>query len=139
MPTAFTQAPSNDFSSVYKPANAVEQMMVDQIGMMWQRLQFAASAEQRYFATRDILEVLAKKPQEYKAITRLVSDCERAWRHAIVHLERMQRQRLHPRPAKPAASPNPKPAPQPATQNSDLCVSGARNIPEAKPIATRAG
>ena len=138
MPTAFTQAPSNDFSSVYKPANAVEQMMVDQIGMMWQRLQFAASAEQRYFATRDILEVLAKKPQEYKAITRLVSDSERAWRHAIVHLERMQRQRLHPRPAKPAVSPNPKPAPQPATQNSDLCVS-AKNIPEAKPIATRAG
>src|SRR6266498_1775649 len=87
MSTAFTQAPSNDFSSVYKPANAVEQMMVDQIGMMWQRLQFAASAEQRYFATRDILEILEKKPQEYKAITRLVSDCERAWRHAIVHLE----------------------------------------------------
>src|SRR6266498_2642886 len=116
MSTVFTQAPSNDFSSVYKPANAVEQMMVDQIGMMWQRLQFAASAEQRYFATRDILEILEKKPQEYKAITRLVSDCERAWRHAIVHLERMQRQRLHPRPAK--AAPVPKPAPQPAAQNS---------------------
>src|SRR6266498_1481673 len=125
---------ANDFNSVYNPANAVEQMMVDQIGMTWQRLQFATSAEKRYFATRDIREVLAKKPQEYRAITKYVADCERAWRHAMVHLERMQRQRLHPRPAKPAVSPNPKPAPQPATQNSDLCVS-ARNIPEAKPIA----
>ncbi len=127
---------ANDFNSVYNPANAVEQMMVDQIGMTWQRLQFATSAEKRYFATRDILEVLAKKPQEYRAITKYVADCERAWRHAMVHLERMQRQRLHPRQSKPA--PSPKPAPQPAAQNSNVCVS-ARNIPEAKPIATRAG
>src|SRR6266536_1915019 len=84
---------ANDFNSVY----AVEQMMVDQIGMTWHRLQFATSAEQRYFATRDILEVLAKKPQEYRAITKYVADCERAWRHAMVHLERMQRQCLNPR------------------------------------------
>src|SRR6266496_4756964 len=120
---------ANDFNSVYNPANAVEQMMVDQIGMTWQRLQFATSAEQRYFATRDILEVLAKKPQEYKAITRYVTDCERAWRHAILHLERMQRQRLHPRQSKPA--PQPKAAPQAAAQNSSLCVS-AGNIPETQ-------
>src|SRR6266498_505509 len=82
-----------DFSSVYNPANSVERMFVDQIAMCWQRLTRAQEAEQRYFANNDILAAITRNPKEYKAITRYVGDCERAWRHAVCHLERMQRQR----------------------------------------------
>lgn len=136
MSSATSPAPANPFTGVYNPANAVEHMMVDQIAMSWQRLQRATDAEKRYFDKNDILEVLNKKPAEYKAIIRYVSDCERAWHRAIVHLERMQRQRLHPRPSKPAAVPKPVQPPPNSAQDS---VRRDSVSVTALPIAARAG
>ncbi len=125
-----------DLTSVYNPANAAEQMFVEQIARNLLRLKRAQEAEQRYFDTTDILEAITKKPKEYKAITKYVSDCERAWRNAVVHLERMQRQRM--RPSKPGASS--KSVHQQPTKNPETAVAApATNVAGNRSTASRAG
>src|ERR1035441_10028920 len=83
----------DDLAQSYSPANALERMLITQMAQSWLRLQRAYAAEERYFKTRDVLEAIANEFDRYKAITRQVTDCERAWRHAMLHLEKAQRRR----------------------------------------------
>ena len=83
----------DELAQSYNPANALERMLVTQMAQSWLRLQRAQEAEERYFKAHDVLEAIANDYDRYKAITRLVADCERAWRHAMVHLEKAQRRR----------------------------------------------
>jgi hypothetical protein len=83
----------DELAQSYNPANALERMLVTQMAQSWLRLQRAQEAEQRYFKSHDVLDAIANDYDRYKAITRLAADCERAWRHAMVHLERAQRLR----------------------------------------------
>ena len=83
----------DELAQSYNPVNALERMLVTQMAQSWLRLQRAQDAEERYFKTHDVLDAVANDYDRYKAITRLVADCERAWRHAMVHLEKAQRQR----------------------------------------------
>jgi hypothetical protein len=113
----------DDLSRSYNPANAHERMLVTAIAQAWQRLQRAYDAEERFFAKRDMLEIIGSNVDEFKTITRYVSECERARRHAVAELERTQRRRsiaggFSPnarRHAVPAdATPPPEPGPEPA-------------------------
>jgi hypothetical protein len=83
----------DELAQSYNPANALERMLVTRMAQPWLRLQRAQEAEERYFKAHDVLDAIANDYGRYKAITRLVADCERAWRHAMVHLEKAQRRR----------------------------------------------
>lgn len=122
-----------DLFAIYSPANAVERMLVTQIDQARQRLDRAHDLEQRYFASRDMLEVLTTKLAEFKAVTRFVSDCDRAWRHAMQALEKAQRQRRREttasakptRPSSVAAAQSEPPAARPVAQPSQPPVAVA--------------
>jgi hypothetical protein len=81
----------DDLVRAYNPATAHELMLITQIAQAWLRLQRAYATEQRYFEGRDILETIATKLNEFKAVTRFSTDCERAWSHATQNLEECQR------------------------------------------------
>ena len=83
----------DDLAQSYNPANALERMLVTQMAQSWLRLQRAYEVEERYLRAHDVLEAIANEFEKYKAITRQVTDCERAWRHAMLHLEKTQRRR----------------------------------------------
>jgi predicted metal-dependent HD superfamily phosphohydrolase len=83
----------DELAQSYNPANALERMLVSQMAQSWLRLQRAQAAEARYFETRDVIEAITGDFERYKAITRYVADCERAWRHAMLQLEKVQRRR----------------------------------------------
>lgn len=93
----------DDLVRVHKPANEHEMMLVTQIAQSWLRLQRAYDAEQRYFDGRDILDAINTKLVEFKTITRYVTDCERAWRHATQALDACQRRRRRETLASPNA------------------------------------
>ena len=86
----------DELAEAHKPADGYERMLVSEIAQAWFRLEKAREVEQRYCSTRDMVEVITTKLEEFKAITRYVAECERAWRHAVESLERSQhrRQRL---------------------------------------------
>lgn len=100
----------DELAELNPPANAAERMLLTQVVESWDRLQRAHELENQYFKDRDMVEVLRTKLEEFKAITRYVTDCERAWRHALVNLEKAQRRRQRetvrpvdvPRPSEPA-------------------------------------
>jgi hypothetical protein len=116
----------DDLAKTYRPVNAHERMLVTEIAYAWLRLERAHELEKRYFETHDMLDIIRTKLAEFKALTRYVTDCERAWRHATVNLQRSQRQRMRAnlaspnarrsadRPASPPAIPTPLPAAPPA-------------------------
>src|ERR1019366_531600 len=83
----------DDLAQSYNPANALERMLIAQMAQSWLRLQRAQEAEERHFQAHGVLDAIANDFERYKAITRLVADCERAWRHAMLHLEKTQRRR----------------------------------------------
>jgi hypothetical protein len=83
----------DELAQAYNPANAVERMLVAQMAQSWIRLQRAQDAETQYFTSKTVLEAITNDFEKYKAITRYVSDCERAWRHAMLQLEKTQRLR----------------------------------------------
>jgi tRNA nucleotidyltransferase/poly(A) polymerase len=83
----------DELAQSYNPANALERMLVTQMAQSWLRLQRAYEAEERYFQAHEVLDAIANDSEKYKAITRYVTDCERAWRHAMLHLEKAQRRR----------------------------------------------
>ena len=83
----------DELAHSYNPANAVERMLVSQMTQCWERLQRALDAEHRYLDKRDLLDVMKNDYDMYKTVTRYVADCERAWRHALLHLEKTQRRR----------------------------------------------
>ena len=97
MPSAVTTAESapdrvdlyrlrDDLAQSYGPANAHERMFVTEIAQSWIRLERARDLERRYFEGQDMLEIIRTKLAEFRAVTRYVTDCERAWRHATVAL-----------------------------------------------------
>ena len=93
----------DELAHSYNPANALELMLVTQMAQSWLRLQRAQEAEERYFRTRDVLDAMTNDFDRYKAVTRYVTDCERAWRHAMLHLEKVQRRRQRTNLASPNA------------------------------------
>src|SRR3974377_504960 len=91
-----TPAPANlrdEIAQTHPPANAVERMLLTQVAQSWERLQRAYELERQYFKGRDVAEIIRTKLDEFKAVTRYVTDCERAWRHALLNLEKVQRRR----------------------------------------------
>ncbi len=83
----------DDLAQSYCPANGHERMLVTAIAQTWLRLQRAQETEQRFCATRDMVEVLTTKFKEFQAVTRWVTDCDRSWRHAVTMLQQAQRRR----------------------------------------------
>ena len=83
----------DELAQSYNPANALERMLVTQMAQSWLRLQRAQEAEERYLQAHGVLEAIANEFDKYKAVTRHVTDCERAWRHAMLLLEKAQRRR----------------------------------------------
>lgn len=120
----------DDLVRVHRPVNEHEMMLVTQIAQSWLRLQRAYDAEQRYFESRDILDAINTKLIEFKTITRYVTDCERAWRHATQALDAAQRRRRRETLASPnarrAADRIPLPTPQPPVAPSVAPVSDVR-------------
>lgn len=88
----------DDLMNSYNPANAHERMLVAHLAQAWQRLQRARELEERYFQGRDVVEIVTTKLEEFKTVTRFVTDCDRAWRHAVNSLEKSQRQRQRAQP-----------------------------------------
>jgi hypothetical protein len=128
----------DELAQSYNPANALERMLVTQMAQSWLRLQRAQEAEERYFKAHSVLEAISNDYDRYKAITRLVADCERAWRHAMVHLEKAQRRRQQVGGFSPNA--RRRPAPEPVAQAS-ACGAPTRPALEfpAQPSAPSAG
>jgi len=83
----------DEIAQTLRPANALERMLVSQVAQSWERLQRAYELERQYFNGRDVAEIVRTKLEEFKAVTRYVTDCERAWRHALLNLEKTQRRR----------------------------------------------
>jgi hypothetical protein len=106
----------DDLIAAYKPANAHEHMLAVMIAHAVVRLERAYDLEQRYAESHDLFDVLDSKPDQFRALTRYVTDCERGWRHAVELLERTQRRRQaaeHP-PAKARTTP-PRPKATPGS------------------------
>src|SRR3974377_2607906 len=82
-----------ELAKTHPPANACERMLLTQVAASWERLERAHELERQYFKGRDMDEIVRTKLDEFKAITRYVTDCERAWRHALLNLEKTQRRR----------------------------------------------
>jgi hypothetical protein len=104
----------DDIAHQYNPANSFELMLVTQITQAWLCLQQAYETQRRYFQANDVLEAIAKQFPQYKAVTREVTNCERVWRHAVLHLEKVQRQRRRNGPnfpERPRTVKDPDPAP----------------------------
>ena len=119
-----TPAPANlrdEIAQTHPPANAVERMLLTQVAQSWERLQRAYELERQYFKGRDVAEIIRTKLDEFKAVTRYVTDSERAWRHALLNLEKAQRRRQR-ETQKTAAAPVPKrtAAPPPPIPESPL-------------------
>jgi hypothetical protein len=98
--TAFTIPASEDLTSAlnalrltHEPANAYEEMLLAQAAQCCVRLQRAFDLEKRYAQNQDMAETIRTKLDEFKAITRYITDCDRSWRHALATLEKEQRRR----------------------------------------------
>lgn len=78
----------DELAQSYAPTNAHERMLVAQIAQGWTRLQRAYEAEERFFEEHDILQAIGSIPDQFKAVTRYVGECERAWRHAVTSLQK---------------------------------------------------
>ena len=96
-----------ELAKTHPPANACERMLLTQVAASWERLERAHELERQYFKGRDMAEIVRTKLDEFKAITRYVTDCERAWRHALLNFEKAQRRRQR-ETQKTAAAPVPK-------------------------------
>ena len=95
----------DDLAQSYNPANGHERMLVTAIAQTWLRYQRAQETEERFCASRDMVEVLTTKFKEFQAVTRWVTDCERAWRHAVNLLQQAQRRRQREARAVPSSWP----------------------------------
>ncbi len=82
-----------ELAASYTPANAHERMLTANIAQSWLRLQRAYDLEQRFTEAHDLFDVLGSNIEQFKALTRYVTDCERAWRHAVDMLETAQKRR----------------------------------------------
>lgn len=84
---------SEELAQTYDPQNAHERMLVSQIAQSRERLERAYDLERAYCQSRDLTDVIRTKPEEFKLVMRYVTDSERAWRHAVLSLEKAQRRR----------------------------------------------
>jgi hypothetical protein len=125
----------DDLAQSYNPANALERMLVTQMAQSWLRLQRACEAEERYLRAHDVLEAIANEFDRYKAITRQVTDCERAWRHAMLHLEKAQRRRKQTDLSSPNA--RRRQLPEPVAESEPTAPAPAN--PAKTPIELAAG
>ena len=100
-PLGSTRISSEEMAQTHPPANAFERMLLEQVAQSWERLQRAYEVERAYAKGRDLAEVIRTKLEEFKAVTRYVTDCERAWRHAVLNLEKAQRRRQRETKAAP--------------------------------------
>jgi hypothetical protein len=82
-----------DLAAAYSPANAHERMLAINVAQSWRRLQRAYDLEERYAETHDLFDVIGANVDQFKALTRYVTECERAWRHAVTMLETAQKRR----------------------------------------------
>lgn len=80
----------DDLAQQYSPPNAFERMLLSQVAQSWIRLQRAQDAECRYFQSHDVLDAITTDFKRYQSITRLVSQCDRAWNRAKWQLEKAQ-------------------------------------------------
>lgn len=104
----------DEIAQTLPPANAVERMLLAQVAQSWERLQRAYELERQYFKGRDVAEIIRTKLDEFKAVTRYVTDSERAWRHALLNLEKTQRRRQRETKASTPQHLRNAPAPAPA-------------------------
>lgn len=110
----------DELAQIHQPANAYERMLVTQIAQSWLRLQRAAKLEQDYFQANDLMEVIATKLDQFKAVTRYASDCDRAWHKAVALLKTAQRQRRRDDLSSPNARRGPYPrVPAPLVSDRD--------------------
>jgi hypothetical protein len=111
----------DDLAQTLTPANAYERMLLTAVAQAWFRFQQAQQIERRVFEKTDPLELVSNNLETFKAVTRHVSNCERAWRQAIAELKRTQRARAKATLASPNARraadrpmpPPPVPTPEP--------------------------
>src|SRR5664279_4040861 len=108
---------SDEIAQTHPPANGYERMLATAVALAWERLERAHEVERQYFKGRDMAEIIRPKLDEFKAVTRYVTDCERAWRHALANLEKTQRRRQRETKAslnvrRTASSPAPNPSPR---------------------------
>ena len=140
MPAAVATVPSapdqldlyrlrDDLAQSHCPANAHERMLVTEIAQSWIRLERARDVERRYFEGQDMLEIIRTKLEEFRAVTRYVTDCERAWRHAVVALQKSQRHRQRASLASPNARRSPAPQPLPGAASTPAALAPRDSIP----------
>jgi hypothetical protein len=115
----------DDLAHTHNPANAYELMLVTQMAQAWLRLQRAYDTEKLYFESHDIMETIATKLNEFKTVTRFVTDCDRAWRHAKQNLETCQRRRLKGN----VPSPNRRLTTQHASRSMPFRAAYSPNVP----------
>jgi hypothetical protein len=84
---------SEELAQAYDPQNAHERMLVSQIAQSRERLERAYELERTYCRDRDLAEIVRTKLDEFKVVMRYLTDSERAWRHAVLTLEKAQRRR----------------------------------------------
>jgi hypothetical protein len=99
---------SEELAQVYDPQDAHERMLVSQIAQSRERLERAYELERAYCRGRDLSEIVRTKVEEFKIVMRYLTDSERAWRHAVLALEKAQRRRKREtvKAAPPARTPS---------------------------------
>lgn len=114
----------DDIAEHFKPVTGYERRLVEIGARAYERYEQALELERQAFAKTNPLEMLAKQPDLFKAVTRHVADAERGWRKALEEIRRAIRQRpkTHPVPppqkavGHPAEVPLRQVVPQPAAQ-----------------------
>ncbi len=138
----------DDLAESYHPANAFERMLLSQMAQFWLRLQRALDAEARYLQSHDILDAIAGDFKTYRAVTRFVAECDRAWRSAKWNLEKAQTTRLRTDTSSPNARRRPIELPSTtatatATANSELPyptpVPAGESVRAGRPVPSPSG
>ncbi len=83
----------DELAETHQPQNAQERQLVTAIAQNWLRFQQALRVEQDLMSSPDLGGILRNRLEIYKAVSRHVTDCERAWRHCVTRLEIMKRRR----------------------------------------------
>ena len=83
----------DELAATHQPQDVQERQMVTAIAQNWLRYQNALRVEQDLMASPELRDILHNRLEIFKAVTRHVTDCERAWRHCVTRLEIMKRRR----------------------------------------------
>ncbi len=134
----------DDLAQQYHPANAFERMLLSQMAQFWLRLQRALDAEARYLQSHDLLDAIAGDFKTYRAVTRFVAECDRAWRSAKWNLEKAQSTRKRTATSSPNACRRPVELPSAvAMANSapphPAPVPAGESVPVDRPVPPRSG